>query len=332
MTLLFDLVYYAAAYEEGMMGLLLWVAPDYFFNPDNGAVPLRGLFKTSMKSNHLDKASEICLAGAGASLLGLVLARLFHAETRAEKVALEKMKLTADLATLPLLIQNAFFDHSGIFNHQLFMVFVILKSLYLMAQLSSWRGVKKEENEGESHLVMNGPSTAAFVAALYSAPFAVLLYVFPELFAPGATFAYYLQTSLEDNTFDALATWCLRYEGACLLAFIPLLWECGRMPRFALQSGLSTLALYALVFNRGAVDKTGYADTHTYKGQMILHVTLITAIWQLSKAKFKFSLSASRPRKEEDLVTDLSSEVIDVKVGGCVLDRSSWQGGAKSSC
>ena len=291
MKLIFDLVYYAAAYEEGIMGLFLWVAPDYFFNPENGAVPIRGLFKTSMESNHLDKASEICLAGAGASLLGLVLARLFLAETRAEKMALEKMKLTADLATLPLLIQNAFFDHSGIFNHQLFMLFVILKSLYVMAQLSSWKGVKKEEDEEESHMVMNGPSTAAFVAALYSAPFAVLLYLYPELFAPGATFAYYSQTPLEDNTFDALATWCFRYEGACLLAFTPLLWECGRMPRFALRSGLWTLALYAFVFNRGAVDKTGYADTRTYKGQLILHLTLITVMWHLSKAKFKFSFS-----------------------------------------
>jgi hypothetical protein len=319
MKLLFDLAYYAAAYEEGIMGLFLWVAPDYFFNPDNGAVPLRGLFKTSMESNHLDKASEICLAGAGASLLGLVLARLFLAETRAEKMVVEKMKLTADLATLPLLIQNAFFDHSGIFNHQLFMLFVIFKSLNVLAQLaamSSWKGVKKEE---ESHIVISGPSTAAFlVAALYSAPFAVLLYLYPESFAPGATFAYYLQTPREDNTFDALATWCLRYEGACLLAFIPLLWECGRIPRFALRSGLWTLALYAFVFNRGAVDKTGYADTHTYKGQLILHLTLsIAVMWQLSKAKFENvifkenSASSSQPAGKEDAVSDLASEPID---------------------
>jgi hypothetical protein len=312
MKFLFDLAYYAAAYEEGIMGLFLFFAPDYFFNPDNGTVPLRGLFKTSMESNHLDKASEICLAGAGASLLGLVISRLYLAETRAEKMVLEKMKLTVDLATLPLLIQNAFFDHAGIFNHQLFMLFVILKSLNVLAQqaaMRSWKGVKKEE---ESHMVMTGPSTAAFVGALYSAPFAVLLYLYPELFAPGATFSYYLQTPREDNTFDALATWCLRYEGACLLAFIPLLWECGRIPRFALRSGLWTLALYAFVFNRGAMDKTGYADTHTYKGQLILHLTLtVVLMWQLSKAKFEKvifktnSASASQPGKEDHVVSDL---------------------------
>jgi hypothetical protein len=322
MKLLFDLAYYAAAYEEGIMGLFLWVAPDYFFNPENGVVPLRGLFRTSMESNHLDKASEICLAGAGASLLGLVLARLFLAETRAEKMALEKMKLTADFATLPLLIQNAFFDHSGIFNHQLFMLFVIIKSLNVLTQLaamSSWKGVKKEENKEESHMVMSGPSTAAFVAALYSAPFAVLLYLYPGLFAPGATFAYYSQTPLEDNTFDALATWCLRYEGACLLAFIPLLWECGRLPRFALRSGLWTLALYAFVFNRGAVDKTGYADTRTYKATLILHLTLTAVMLKLSKAKFEKvifegnSASASQTGKE-DVDPHLSSEAIDMKV------------------
>jgi hypothetical protein len=85
MEMLLNLIFYGPALEEGLFGLLFFLAPDYFFNPQDGVLPLHAITKTYMETNHADKTMQICLAGAGASMLTLFVFRVGLAKTKIKK-------------------------------------------------------------------------------------------------------------------------------------------------------------------------------------------------------------------------------------------------------
>jgi hypothetical protein len=150
-------------------------------------------------------------------------------ENENKKVVLTKMKLVSDLALLALFIRTAFFDASSEFFRPFFILLSDMKIISIAAHLillSRWKATLEEDKPP-----VTGVSMAALFESLYGALFAVLLYFFPDIFAPGAFLAYCITTPLGNNEFDALDIWAARFEGAYMFSFSSLLWESGKTPR-----------------------------------------------------------------------------------------------------
>jgi hypothetical protein len=291
MMLLYQISAYLQSLEELLFGLPLFLAPDYFFNPDDGLLVLRPFHHTSLASDHLDVATQISLAGAGASMLTFFFTRLLLVETKSEKILFSRMKLVNDLLLLPVIVHSAFFDKSGIFDQQTFTMLADFKLLCIALNLGSHR------RHLDGQRTTNGYSMAARLVLLYCLPVGILLYALPGFFAPGKSLAsYYTKTPLEQNTFDALEKFAIRFEGSQIVGFLPLYWEATKMTNFAYKTGVIFMVLYLFVFMRGILDRSGYCDLEVWKGNFVLHLVVLSLSWNLSRTSMEtFALFKSYP-------------------------------------
>lgn len=275
--------------EELLVGLPLFVAPDYFFNADDGFVPFRPFHHTSLQSDHLDIATQISLAGAGASMLTILCARFFLSRSSAENAIIPRMKLISHLLLLPVLVNSAFFEYNDFIDRKIFLLFTNWK---LFSILCNFFSIERVESKGRQ--VMNGQSLGAQVIFWYALPIALFLYIAPEIFQPESTFksySYYLKTPLEDNTFDAVEKFAIRFEGSQIIGFIPLFWDASKITSFSFKTGLTFMSFYIFVFMRGVTDHTGTANLEVWKGNFVLHLFVISLAWNLKRTKLESFIS-----------------------------------------
>lgn len=295
--------------EELIIGLPLFVSPDSFFDTDNGLSLLRPFRHTSLDSGHLDIATQISFAGAGASMLTFLICRLLVAKTNAEKAFVSKMKLINDLMFLPVIIHAALFEDSGFFDPPVLMMLANFKLFSIVFNLNSLRV------RTGSQRTTNGYSMGARVILLYCIPVGILLYVFPGFFAPGAASEpFYTETPFGNDSFDALETFAIRFEGSQLLGFLPLLWDATKMNQFAYKTGIIFMVFHLFVFVRGMLDRSGYCDLNVWKGNFLLHLVVMSIAWNLSRTKFEdFSPLKTYPHIREAKQQSIETVVPDLK-------------------
>jgi hypothetical protein len=283
MKLISDFIASVQAMEDLFLGLPLFLAPDYFFNPSKGWLEIRPFRHTTLESDHFDIVTQISLAGAGASLLTMFLARFVVAETTQERILLIKMKLISDLMLFPVIIYSAFFETSGFFDQQ---VFIILANYKLLSIALNLDVLRRRRAPGQRKTT--GRSMGARLILLYSIPVGLLLYATPSLFAPGALLSsYYRETPLRNGAFDALETFAIRFEGSQILGFLGLYWEATKMTRLAYRTSVIFMTLYVFVFLRGLLDESGYCNLDVWKGNFVLHLLVLSLAWNLSRTKIE---------------------------------------------
>jgi hypothetical protein len=141
--------------EEGLFGLTLYLAPDFFYNPANGVVlPLfHPIVKTSLETNHLDVPSQIALCVFGATILTGFLSRLFLCKTPKQRTLLAKMKLLSGLAKLPVWVHVAWINPDDIFAQNVWIAMIFFKITSLLLQLrdtAHWANNNNNNNNNKS--------------------------------------------------------------------------------------------------------------------------------------------------------------------------------------
>jgi hypothetical protein len=317
MKLLYRISVFLQVAEELLFGIPLFLAPDLFFNADNGLVLLRPFRHTSLDSGHLDIATQISLAGAGASMLTFLICRLLVAETDTEKAFVSRMKIINDLMLFPVIIHSAFFEKSGFFDVHVFMMLANFKLFSIVLNLNSLRVPTAGQR------TTDGYSMGARLILLYCLPVGILLYATPNLFAPGAVLSsFYTKTPLGKDAFDALETFAIRLEGSQLLGFLPLFWDATKMPHFAYKTCVIFMTFYLFIFMRGILDRSGYCDLEVWKGNFVLHLVVLSFAWSLSRTKFEdFTPFKTYPRiletkkqSVDGILPELKTEPLHEKV------------------
>jgi hypothetical protein len=221
------------------------------------------------------------------------------------------MKVIADLAVLPLVVQAAFFADSGTLNRQFFVIASIVKSISLFGQFYASRicgVVPLPAREFDSK------ATGGLLLSLWTLPFAILLYYYPRALGPGESLQLYQQRGNDDVAFDDLTLFAMRLEGAHLMMVLPLLLNFGRMSDFIVQGNLIACILYMVVFNRGAFDSTGRADMDAFRGQQITHLTLTVLAWALGGTHHHNHHHYRHEKSRKKLDTDEPEPTKKVKV------------------
>jgi hypothetical protein len=275
--------FYLQGFEEIFMGLPLFLAPDFYFNAEDGLIVFRPFRHTSLDSDHMDTMTQISLAGAGATMLTLLSCRLWLAESTAQLALISRMKLLSDLMLLPVIINTTFFEYNDFVDRKTFMLLANFKVLLITLNYFT---MKLHRSESQEQGVTNGQSMGAQVIMWYALPMALLLYIFPGCLAPGA-FSYYLKTPLADNTFDPVEKFAIRFEGSQIVGFLPLFWNAAKNPAFAYKTGLVFMTLYVNVFLRGVMDKTGSCNLNIWKGNFVLHLLVISLAWNFKKTRLE---------------------------------------------
>lgn len=111
-----DFVNLVTTIEFGALGLTFYVAPDYFWNPQDGLFRTLGFItKTQLESNHLGFVSQLNLRNVGANFLGVSLT-YFILQDEADTRILMKLKIAMFATLLIPFFYNTFVLHQDTFG------------------------------------------------------------------------------------------------------------------------------------------------------------------------------------------------------------------------
>ena len=268
-----DFINLLTTLHQGLLGLALYLAPDYFWNPDDGILPSLAT-RTSLESNHFTKMDKLVLMGSGATMLSFLIFHLFFMKDEADKRTFMRVKLVSYIAKLVLLAHTAFVNESDMFNKEFLALITAVHFcavLWLSAALFTTKPPKKDRQVVRT-------KQAQFInlfTIVYTVFWATILMFATELLSPSGPFPFTAKTGTDDNTFDALQIFVRRFEGTNLICTLAYIWNFSTTPDQMEKLNRTDMLLYTLVFVLGALDTTGFCHTKVYTMQLLFHLIAI---------------------------------------------------------
>jgi hypothetical protein len=262
--------------EYLFLGLILFTVPDLFLNPVDGYFKaLSGVCKTALESNHLDPITEITTNMIGACFLTLA-ASLLAADNPMKKNDVLRTCLYFHVF-LTLVCGHAVFQAADNPYLNLPVIGVATGHSFVYMLWFLVESLNEAATDKMERTPASWPRIAYLVFILLAlAPVNVLNLMDPHYADPGHAMAFWLQTTLPDNTMDDLAIFHTRALGAVCMAFV-----CSTLEALAFDRSVERLhwfslcgfggnALYLVVSVRAALDSTGYALNEAWAMQSIV--------------------------------------------------------------
>ena len=240
---------------EGLLGLSLYLVPSYIFTPP------------------LFVASEIALCAVGASLVTVLIFRLFLCKTSQQETLLAEIRMLCTTLTLPLILKNAITGTTGggfVNPNTLYAMFgfQIVSLMVQIKQIKTWV-------QPSAIIKMSGGAWEFLLFCLYGFPLSLGLLIFPDYVA---SYFYHFNPPLELVKLDPFMRLCLSLEGAYLAAFgIIGLGEVKNLPKSCLCLGRLLFSLFAVIYLRAFADDSPYVNKQFFQTSFALHVGILTA-------------------------------------------------------
>jgi len=270
-TMSLDFVNLLTTLDQGLLGLTLFVAPDYFWNPADGLLPSFAT-KTALESNHFAAGDKVALMGSGATMLSFLIYHFFFMKSEADKRVFMRVKLFGFMAKLILFAHTAFVNESDMFNKPFFAFFTAVK-LYSALMLSTALLTTKPGKE-EPFTLPKGTQLAMLFSLVYTLFWASVLTFFPNTVSPNGSLPFIAKTGMEDNSFDDLQTFLIRFEGANMFCVLAFLFKMTTTPLQVDKLGDVCGLLWAFVFLKGVLDTSGLCNRKVYALQLLFHLVV----------------------------------------------------------
>jgi len=270
--------------DQGLFGLTLFLAPNYFWNPVDGLFPSFAK-ATALESNLFDTLTRMFLMGSGATMTSFLLFHLFFMKNETDKTTFLHVKLVAYLARFVLFVHTAFFNPSEMLNKEFFAFAASATGgmvLWTLDALLCTSAVKHKPHKATNR------RTASALFGLSRLTFtllcAIILIFFPVMLSPKGALPFVLQISTEDDNFDALQLVAARFQGTNLLCVAALLWDFPDPPPKDLTYWSFIYSfLYWLVFLIGCLDETGILSKKAYIGQLSVQSAIFAVALQVDE-------------------------------------------------
>jgi len=307
--------------EYLILGLILLIDPDAFFNPEDGLFKaISGARSTELESNHFDPMFNIItqLKGAGIASLAVSILMIRDEMTRNDVLRTGLyfhllLVLVYGHATITANENDKYFNLAliGFYTGHFFG--------YMLWFLAEVVASKKDTIKRTPASLPRILSLVAFV--VLTGPAAFLDVYDPHHTDPGKPMSFWSKATLPDNTKDELAAFQCRASGAILLAFVFSAIEALAFDRsferlrWFNQCGAVANALYLTVFVRAALDDTGYVYKRAWV--MLSLITTLSLVGQIGDLLFVGNSDTGNRKvidAKSEKVPDLTTEEQEKKL------------------
>lgn len=263
-----------------LVALASYVAPDWFLGPDGCLRSLSHIRRTSLDTNHIDPINRILLMACGADMVAFCLMQTLASKDILAKRNLLRAKWIGAILALLVFGQTALTmkDESSMLNPKVVGFYVgltLANVLWLTSDMIQYFRHNPDDIPRTAAL----PSDLAMVVlmAIYLAGWSVIKIFYPQALLDPLPF--WNKTPVDDEvTLDEISILSSKIEGTylmtfCLLALGALLTDrSSERIRWGNTFSIFTLASYAPVFVRAALDDSGYINAAGFVALNVFHV------------------------------------------------------------
>lgn len=314
----------ASSVVLGVVGATLFFAPDYFWNPEDGVLPIPQLVTDEALDHHFDAPTKIRFRASGAVMLGAALYHMFFlndGEKGAEERAFLRYKMGLFASHSVIMLHTAFYiPYTEIFfDQKLLIILAFIKSCFVL-----WLGVALARSEHPREPIMkefSSGSLALLLSMAYYIPYAVMLIWTPDIFSAHGALHYYVERpssllasayDISDKTsgFNIMQTFTSRYAGASFLPYLTFLLDLFTVPLHVVQLIMVGMCLIVAVIITALTDPSGVASKKAYGMALLVHSLVLFAVWKLAHSKkAKPNSTTKLYRPEEKLVSESKKAV-----------------------
>lgn len=279
--------------KEGIFGFTFWAAPDYFYNPVTGVLPI--LFRKealltvdesfgSDDAAMLDPVTRIGLMGTGATMFTYFLYHMQFHEDRDVRVFC-RAKLFLALFRFAFLTYTLFSDESGVFVKETLAALAVC-NLYSAIWLAAALWTTPVDPEMKNVKSTKREVLASLLSITYVVPFALIMIAFTQELGPAGKLSFIKKTGTIDGQMGPSQMFVFRLEGACLANHLFLLVEVLLgFSKTIIKLSLLGLSLFTTVLWTGAMDDSGFLDRKSYAVNFLFHAAIIVTLGKLVHGK-----------------------------------------------